>query len=287
MEIRQTATTDKELAAYASLLGQVFPNSPSLGSVHYLGWLYCENPAGAVVGSDVWVDDELAAHYVCIPMQATVEGKLSKGLLSLNTATNPKFQGRGFFTRLAQHTFETAASEKFAFVYGVANANSTPGFVKKLGFQLVSPLQAKIGIGSPIHPKMIEAKEQNASFKRIWDSAALGWRIRNPFNACQISLDRKVATISARTPYPLIRAVANINIDQNMSALSSVQANSFCMGLYLGLAKADETLSTLYWSIPEKFKPSPLNLIYKSLGAAPSFIDPKNTSISFLDFDAY
>lgn len=287
MEIKPTVTTDNEMAAYAALLGKVFPNSPSLGSVDYLAWLYRKNPVGTVVGSDAWVGDELAAHYVCIPVRANIEGRDTSGLLSLNTVTNPKYQGKGLFTKLAQNTFDIAANSGFEFVYGIANANSTPGFIKKLGFQMVSPLQAKIGFGSPVRLNSSEVRVQPASFERIWDSATLDWRIHNPFNPCQIKVGSRANIVSARTPYPLIRAVASVDFARNLLQLKSARPSKLTLGLYLGLAKAGQGLSARYWSIPEKLKPSPLNLIYKSFGAAPRFIDPENTSISFLDFDAY
>lgn len=287
MEIKPTVTTKSEMTAYASLLGQVFPSSPSLGSVDYLGWLYRENPLGLVVGSDAWVGDELAAHYVCIPVLANVEGRNCRGLLSLNTVTNPKYQGKGLFTKLAQHTFEAAANSGFEFVYGVANANSTPGFLKKLGFQLVSPLQAKIGFGNPVRLNMANGGLRTASFQRTWDSTALNWRIRNPSNPCQLTFNSRTALISARTPYPLIQAVASVDLGHNLLQMKSAHAARLALGLYLGLTKAGENLSAWYLSIPEKLKPSPLNLIYKSLGNTPRLIDPRNTSISYLDFDAY
>ena len=93
------------------------------------------NPAGTVVGFDAWDDVTLAAHYVCVPARVLRWGDaFGRALLSLNTATRPAYQGKGLFTKLAAATYEGAERPKgFECVYGVANANSTPGFHSQAG----------------------------------------------------------------------------------------------------------------------------------------------------------
>src|SRR5690349_12069268 len=122
------------LAQYGALFQACFPMTDKF-TPRYLQWLYVDNPDGKAVGYDAWDGERLAAHYVCIPARAWVEGAQVPVLLSLNTATHPDYQGKGLFTKLASMTFEAGAAQGFDGVYGVANANSTPGFVRKLGFQ--------------------------------------------------------------------------------------------------------------------------------------------------------
>lgn len=287
MEIRSSETNSVVMTKYAELLGKVFPKSQSLSDVNYLRWLYSENPAGNVKGCDAWDGDVLAAHYVCIPVTATLDGQSSKGLLSLNTVTDPKYQGQGLFTKLAHATYEQAGFDNFDFVYGVANANSTHGFTKKLGFQLVAPLIARIGYGSPIASTNRQVKDTAVAFKRNWDQDILRWRIRNPCNPCAIRVEPQALLISAATSYPFIRARASIADGVSNLNLHTERKNSFALSLYLGLITDGEKLNPFYCPIPEAFKPSPLNLIFKSLGNASKTISPTNTSISFLDFDAY
>ena len=90
------------------------------------------------------------------------------------------FRSKGLFTKLAAKTFEAGAAQGYDGVYGVANANSTPGFVRKLGFQLVRPLEARIGIGGLRHGE--KASASALSFERSWSPAALRWRCANPHN---------------------------------------------------------------------------------------------------------
>ena len=62
------------------------------------------------------------------------------GALSLNTAVHERARGGGVFTRLAEETYDKARVRGIRVVVGVANANSTPGFVKRLGFTSIGPL---------------------------------------------------------------------------------------------------------------------------------------------------
>ena len=60
----------------------------------------------------------------------------------------------------------------------------------------------------------------------------------------------------------------------------------FLPKLFLGLIPSYR-FGNRYIKIPEKFKPSPLNFIYKNLIDCNDSIDPKTCFINFLDFDAF
>ncbi|MYM99088.1 GNAT family N-acetyltransferase, partial [Rugamonas sp. FT81W] len=57
--------------------------------------------------------------------------------------------------------------------------------------------------------------------------------------------------------------------------------------LFLGLVPDNERRFTGYPSIPQRLRPSPLNLIYRSLSGRVAQLDPAAIRFSFLDFDAY
>lgn len=272
------------LALYGALFDACFPGAGKFTPA-YLTWLYAANPDGPAVGMDAWDGERLAAHYVCIPARAWVEGREVPVLLSLNTATHPDYQGKGLFTKLAAATFEAGAAAGFDGVYGVANANSTPGFVRKLGFQLVRPLEARVGLGKLAHgPK---APAAQLSFERSWSPQALAWRCANPHNpvARRSGGGREqfyAAAFGLKLPaYAELAAGAGVGADAGKPAPLSP------LRLYLGLAP-DATSS--YWnypSIPQRLRPSPLNLIYRSFVPRVSALDPSRLQFSFLDFDAY
>lgn len=279
------------LARYGELFKACFPMTGKF-TPRYLRWLYVDNPDGQAVGYDAWDGDKLAAHYVCIPARAWVEGEEVPVLLSLNTATHPDYQGKGLFTRLAGMSYEAGASQGFDGVYGVANANSTPGFLRKLGFQLVRPLEARVGLGGLRHaPK---PPSSSLSFERSWSAAALRWRCANPHNPVFVKNGGGKLRCYAAASGNRLPAYAELDADgiepgqlqaarpgrPGQPALSPLR-------LFIGLAP-DATGS--YWnyaSIPMSLRPSPLNLIYRSFAPRVGSLDPARIAFSFLDFDAY
>ncbi len=280
LEFRPVEVGAAALRRYQALFAACFPGAADKFSPDYLRWLYADNPDGHAVGYDAWDGEILAAHYVCVPARVLVEGREVRMLLSLNTATHPDYQGQGLFTKLAGMTYDAAAGAGFDGVYGVANANSTPGFVRKLGFQLVRPLDARVGLGR-IRPV---ASGAPLSFQRCWSAASLAWRCASPGHAVR----------ARRTGGGLQLDAAALGLARAADALAlelpapAVQAAGWApLKLYLGLRPDGDALSASYVSIPPRLRPSPLNLIYRSLSGRVAQLDPARIHFSFLDFDAY
>ena len=271
----------EQLLRYQKLFSQCFPASPKF-SVPALHWLYGENPDGAVIGFDAFIGDALVAHYACVPAKIQVGGEVVSGLLSLNTATHPGHQGKGLFSRLAEMTYQSAAEQGYECVYGVANANSTPGFVRKLGFQVVQPLFAKVGVGRLGGDFSKVAQE--SQFRRLWNSESLLWRCNNPANPvmCQQVGERSVFQARALSRLLSVHAELPMNLDISDSAHHLAH-----LRLYLGLMPESTCKFACYVDIPQRFRPSPLNLIFRSLTARQSRLEPGTVYFSFLDFDAY
>ena len=279
MEVRQISLDAATLSRYAELFLHCFPGARHLDA-GYLEWLYCANPAGPAVGFDAWSGDRLAAHYACIPVDAFVAGASARLALSLNTATHPDFQGRGLFTRLAQCTYDAAAASGLAAVYGVANANSTPGFVKKLGFTLVRPLDALVGLGS-----LPSCHSGAVQFARRWTSESLAWRVSSP--ARPYRLVRHDGGVAAEAPagYPGLKAWDEL--DTGAASMGSLQRPTHALKLHLGLRPADAVRRGAWMEIPKRLRPSPLNLIYRPLLAGQSVPAADAIRLGQLDFDAF
>lgn len=271
------------IARYGALFAACFPGVNKFTPA-YLDWLYLANPDGQAVGFDAWDGENLAAHYVCIPARAWVEGREVTVLLSLNTATHPDYQGKGLFTRLAAMTFEAGAGAGFDGVYGVANANSTPGFVRKLAFQLVRPLEARIGLGSLSHGT--RPAPQALSFERSWSEAALAWRCANPHNPVGRRDGAARRQFFAAAMGSKLPAYAELAPASGAAALNTRGMLS-PLRLFIGLAPDSTANYWNYASIPMKLRPSPLNLIYRSFTERVTALDPSRIQFSFLDFDAY
>jgi GNAT superfamily N-acetyltransferase len=281
MEFTPVRCDEAAYADYVRLFADCFPGVDKFKR-DYIDWLYSCNPDGKVVGFDARDGDRLAAHYVCIPARARVGNEEVPVLLSLNTATHPDYQGKGLFTKLAELTYAAGAKLGYDAVYGVANANSTPGFTRKLGFQLVGPLQASVGIG----PLGIEFASNSSSlqFRRFWSEQALAWRCASPVNPIGVQTGQGRSTLLAPVPGSPLKAAADID-----TAVSDVKKTSSIspLRLFLGQVPAAWQRRAFYVDIPKRLRPSPLNLIYRSLTGRVKTIDPDAVFLGFIDFDAY
>lgn len=272
-EFRRVDNDDARLQAEAQLLSEVFPGT-SRYTFEYLKWQYFANPDGDVIGYDAYVDGEIVAHYVVEPLVACLYGKPARGVLSLNTATHPRHQGKGLFVKLAAATYDLARELGYEFVVGVANANSTPGFVRKLKFQLVSPLQAEVGIGH------VESGEEcDADFVWQWSHAAQQWRLASPAG--------KYGNIGGRlyssTHNPLIKMQLTA---QRWDQVSSIPANHSPFTAWIGLNPSYRWRGFAL-PVPQKMRPSPLNFIFLDLTEANRTLEPRKVVMDAINFDAY
>ena len=282
MKILPIQLDAEHLELYSELLNNCFPDTSANRrkfSTASLAWLYKENPDGIALGFDAFDEDQLVAHYVCIPANILGTDGPLRALLSLNTATLPSYQGRGLFRQLAQATFEAAKQFGYDCIYGVANQNSTPGFVQKLGFSLVAPLQALLGIGRHKPP----TSNFPLQFQRSWSYSSLTWRCANPANPLSTSKQLGSRVFMASTEFPGVCAYAELSGKTVLDSSPSVI--SIKLKLVLGLFP--QGLPASYFKIPDFLKPAPLNFIFKSLN--PKVPVPKRDAVhfTFLDFDAY
>lgn len=242
-------------------------------SSEFIKWQYLDNPNGHVVSFNAWSEeDEMAGHYATIPVKMMLDGKEVKGLLSLNTATHPKHQGKGLFTKLAAATYEYAKENGYKYVIGVANANSTHGFLKKLGFYLVAPLDVKVGVGNPF--KNVDFTSKNYCY---YDQKTLDWRLSNP----TFVYTEKGNTIWGSRNEPCFKTCVAPVPDGIIS--TGLKKGGSLFGLYVGLGIKP---SGLYVHLPKFIKRSPFNLIFRDLtdGELPK-ITPENIVFTLMDYD--
>src|SRR5262245_10964988 len=92
------------------LMAEVYGADHRSASEPFLRWQYLDNPLGLVVGAVAEATDgEVVGAYTLIPLPFRVDGRERLGMLSLNTATSPRYQGQGIFTALAKVTYDLAA----------------------------------------------------------------------------------------------------------------------------------------------------------------------------------
>jgi GNAT superfamily N-acetyltransferase len=284
-DIRQIDLSEPSLQSYHRLLTEVFPTAAAQFTPAYLTWQYVRNPAGPAVGFNAFSGETLAAHYVTLPIRVQLDGRACKGLLSLNTATHPQHQGKGLFTKLADATYQYAASQGYELVVGVANANSTPGFTRKLGFQLVSPLEARLGMG----PLPAQDPRFTSEFEVLWDRELLSWRLANPSRAYRLRTRGDSVRVEAPTGKAGIQAILG-DFPRQLAPTSLERTAPFSpnpVRLWLGIDPSRRFQRSLFQPIPERLRPSPLNLIYRDLTGKRPSLDVSRLRFRALDFDAY
>jgi GNAT superfamily N-acetyltransferase len=272
--LRPLATDAASLATYRALFGVTF----ALWDHAYLRWLYGDNPWGEAVGFNAFAGDELAAHYATIPVAAVIDGVPARGLLSLNTATHPTHQRKGLFTKIAEQTYARAHELGYEFVVGVANANSTPGLTRKLGFQLVSPLDVLVGVG-----RFAASRDGDVGFSLAWTETALRWRFRRP-SAHYVATADDHAIVYAHTHRLGVLAYLTHAPRSLVAELPPVPRTQ-PFRIWIGLDPHLERRGVLA-PLPDRLKPSPLNLIFRDL-TGQRRLDRSTTRFTLLDFDAY
>lgn len=269
------ALSQSDNVAVVELFQHSFGNTNLTSEI--LDWQYAKNPNGSAVGFNAFAGEQLAAHYVTIPIKAWRSGKLSNGLLSINTATHPMHQKRGLFTQLAELTYTRARALGFEFVVGVANQNSVHGFVKKLNFQHVSELERRLVL-SPIS----KGDARELEFVCAWDSNSIAWRTAHPERNYKIRRHGAVSHIlgnSARFS-ALVAQVDSSDLPNGMAA------GGRALRQWIGLDCQIDWRRNFNVRIPSRYHPIPLNLIFRDLIGAQT-IDPARVKFWAMDFDAY
>lgn len=298
--------------ATAALLERVFPDANRISRPEYLRWLYEDSPFGTVIEANLDDDAGRAGHYALVPVALTADGAPYAGALSLNTAVDERARGGGVFVRLADEALDAARARGVGTVLGVANASSTPGFLRRLSFELVSPLPATVLLPLPGRPHRVRSAWADAAAfapggvagdldallappprgtARAWSADALRWRLASP--GARYALHRSahvlaVSTVdrSKRVPVALLlKAFASgppSAAERRALVRAACRIHRAPLALHVGL---NDQVAFHGPPLPERLRSSPLNLIRRDLGeTAPAGAIVR---FEFLDFDAY
>lgn len=107
----------------------------------YWQWMYRDHPADA--DPIIWVaeaDGEIVGHYALVPVIMRIDGRRILGSQSGDTATHPRFRGRGLFQTLAKLSYSDADSKGISVTYGFSEVGKPAyvGFVERLGWKQVA-----------------------------------------------------------------------------------------------------------------------------------------------------
>ncbi len=275
----------------------------------YLDWQYRQNPDGQEIAIDEISAGHCRGHYAVIPQLWSNGTCVARLALSLNTAIGEEFRGKGLFTTLADAAYRHAEAEGITGIVGVANGNSTPGFLKRLGFKLIGPMPVQVGLTFPwaFQAKSYEATAffleshtfadicasiSQSGWQVVWNIDRLRWRLSSPHARYHIHVTPDGIGITrcvqhAGLPFTALLKVLPRHSAPTVKIGPILRAAAWVHRTPLFLhAGWNNSIRITGIAVPARLKPSPLNLIYKSLREnEPIFSGQRH--FEFLDFDAY
>ncbi len=266
----------EEIEKLAILLKKVFKKEID---INYLDWLYNKNPNGKAISYNIENKNEIVGHYVVIPVELNINGIKCKSALSLNSAVNNDYRGKGFFKIMAEKTYEKAKELGVKYIIGVANIQSTKLFIRYFNFENLGQLNVKVGIGN------LKKISQKKKLEFFWSPESLNWRIINPKNKYIIKDYMNKTEVYLKKFILLNIFLGEFDKGLILNLRQEVKSTSF--KLYIGLGSYDWKKS-FYVNLPNFLKPSPLNLILKNISSN-EIINIKKDEIFFqlIDFDAF
>jgi hypothetical protein len=167
-------------------------------------------------------------------------------------------------------------------IVAIANANSTPGFLRYLGFQLVTPLDVRMCFKLP-RPSGANIDWQ---WRRKWGTEDLSWRLNNPGGNYWLSVDDDFSGIIGTTKYPGVRAVLKVEADPLLRRRAGTQLRrGGVLSPVLWFGKCPELKFTAAFDVPMRLRPSPFNLVFHDLTSKNRRLDPERIHFEAADFD--
>jgi predicted N-acetyltransferase YhbS len=280
VDIRPVDLSPAGLERTAVLLRAVFPEATHIDA-GYLDRLYHGNPLGETFGLCAWHEGELVGHYLMIPIRARIHGRLETGIWPFQLATHPGHRLKGLFSSFVEESFGICRERGYTFFSGVGNANSTPIFVKKWGYQDIRQLDVKIGWGHAPPPK----EDADLELVRIWDRGTIAWRLRHPAQPYRSERRGGWARLYARGPYGLPIQVGCFREELVPADLPALGARP--LRLWIGADPTRDWSRSAYRDVPKRFWPSPLQLLFFDLSGQGRRFAPDRVRYEVFDFDAF
>jgi hypothetical protein len=282
IEIRPTELSADGLAGVAALLRRRFPRAAQI-SAAYLAWTYRDNPEGTAFAWDAWDGALLVAHVSATPMRARLEGAEERAVLIQHVATERGFEGRGLFKTLVGRALAESVDRGCGHAIGLANANSRFALAERLDFQMIRPLDVRIGIGAGPEPSARSA----ASWERVWEPRTLAWRLARPDLPYRAVARGARARILCASGYPAILAdLGTLPADALPEDFPAARAFARPR-VWIGLDPDLDWRRRAYLPLPPALRPAPLHFMFRDLRASGRSPDAARLRVAALDFDAY
>lgn len=117
-------------------------------SVQHWRWEILGNPVKPIAIMLAWDGNRLVSQEAGSLLRFSVNGAEYLGLLIFDSMTDPEYKGQGIFTETARSLYSCLTEHGYEFVYGFPNANVIQARIKKLDWNIISPM--------PIHVRPID-----------------------------------------------------------------------------------------------------------------------------------
>jgi GNAT superfamily N-acetyltransferase len=147
LEVREAS--DDDLPEVLELLQSSLGWVPDAQYADFYRWKHHDNPFGR---SPAWVavdGDRIVGLRVWLRWRFTRSGRTWEAVRAVDTATHPKYQGRGIFRLLTTSSLESLREEGVAYVFNTPNEQSRPGYLK-MGWIEVGKLPTAVRFRSPV-----------------------------------------------------------------------------------------------------------------------------------------
>lgn len=129
-EITHRLGTEADIERIMELVRTSLGDGPIPRDPAYWAWKHHMNPFGASPVLLAEAGGEIVGLRVFMRWQWRSGAKLLHAVRAVDTATHPRWQGRGIFTRLTQALVQRMREEGVHFIFNTPNAKSRPGYLK-------------------------------------------------------------------------------------------------------------------------------------------------------------
>lgn len=151
LDVRAMEAREADLIAFKGC----FERNGTPRRLDALRWQYLENPTDELFVDLAVSDQQIVGIYAAQPAFVRVGGDRMLAVQSVDTLVDADFRGRGLFIKLSEAVYQKVREREGAFVYGFPNANSAPGFFKKLGWLSLDPVPFLV---RPLRTAFVAAK---------------------------------------------------------------------------------------------------------------------------------
>ncbi len=300
-------STEHELRATSEFLHREF-GADKFDDPRYLRWCYETGPEGAAIQGIVDDDHGRLATYALVPQRWRNGDEVARLGITVDACVRSGAQRSGVFRALAADVFERSGNAGLEGTLTIANANSTPVFIEKLGMVAVGglPVRATVPVRRGPDVTQVAADETalaamaedaqartTTGWVRDWDIDSLRWRLASPVNDYVIHRAAELWCISTRSAFAhvpvavvlsLIPRAGRRDVDAARVIGAVGRHHRAPMVIHAG-RHADVRIPGV--AVPRRLLPSPLNLLVRGFGERPTESLRDVTIYEFLDTDHY